>query len=105
MQMKRVRRGGVGGINSDSDDEIEVDTSASLAHDRISIDYTEHLSKCQKQDHSRTKTQGIPEEVAAAIEPETEAEKPKKLRKQVRVRFPNNGVGILLLFAFYRAPL
>lgn len=52
---KRVR-GGVGSIDSDSDEEIEVDTSACLAHNGISVDYREHVSKRRKPDLPKSKS-------------------------------------------------
>jgi hypothetical protein len=44
--------GGIGGIDTDSDDEVEIDTSATLTSGALDISYTEHVSKRQKQHHS-----------------------------------------------------
>ncbi len=48
---KRVR-GGIGGFDADSDEEVEIDKSATLTSGGIDIDYTEHVSKRQKQSHT-----------------------------------------------------
>ena len=48
--VKRVW-GGIGGIDTDSDDEVEIDISATLTSDALDISYTEHVSKRQKQHH------------------------------------------------------
>ena len=49
--IKRVW-GGIGGIDADSDDEVEIDTSGTLTAGALDIGYTEHVSKRQKQRHS-----------------------------------------------------
>jgi hypothetical protein len=49
--IKRVQSG-IGGIDTDSDNEVEIDTSATLTSGALDIVYTEHVSKRQKQEHS-----------------------------------------------------
>jgi hypothetical protein len=44
--------GGIGVIDTDSDDEIEIDTSATLTSGALDISFAEHVSKRQKQHHS-----------------------------------------------------
>jgi len=61
--IKRVR-GGIGGIDTDSDDEVEIDTSATLTSGALDISYTEHLSKRQKQHHNTERSPTVEEHEA-----------------------------------------
>jgi hypothetical protein len=83
-RIKRVR-GGIGGIETDSDEEVEIDKSGTLASGGIDISYTEHLSKRQKQSHTSghiTSDFQRPTEVQEPIEPQSMK---RKLRKQARL--------------------
>jgi hypothetical protein len=88
LRSKRVR-GGIGGFDTDSDEEVEVDMSATLTSGRVDIGYTEHVSKKKKQSHtcghtllgSSTDSQGSTE-VQEPIQLSSTSE--GKLRKQVR---------------------
>ena len=80
--------GGVGGFDADSDNEVEIDKSATLTSGGIAIDYTEHVSKRQKQSHAsgHTLLGSVTDfqrsaEVQEPIEPQSSAK--GKLRKQV----------------------
>jgi hypothetical protein len=64
-------RGGIGGIDADSDDEVEIDTSATLTSGALDISYTEHLSKRQKQHHSTERSPTVEECEAIQAKPTT----------------------------------
>jgi hypothetical protein len=82
-RIKRVR-GGICGLETDSDEEVEIDKSGTLASGGIEISYTEHLSKRQKQSHTNGHTTADfqrPTEVEEPVEPQS---MDRKLRKQAR---------------------
>jgi len=83
---KRVR-GGIGGVDADSDEEVEIDTSATLTSGGIGIHYTEHVSKRQKHSHASGHTllgSSTDFQKSTAEEPIESQPSTKGKRKQVR---------------------
>lgn len=51
LRIKRLR-GGISGFDADSDEEVEIDKSATITSGGIDINYSEHISKRQKKLHT-----------------------------------------------------